>query len=173
MEPGSTLSVVTPAWNEASNLPLLYRRIVNVLDSLAAEWEWVVVIDHSSDGTFAVLDALGRFSERYNSLTVLIAWMGFRQESVVCDKDVRRFGGSGWTTKAKIALFIDAVTAFTYLPIRLMSYAGILTGLAGFVYAGVVVLNALAGRPPSGWSSLMVALLVVGGMQMLMMGVLG
>jgi hypothetical protein len=43
----------------------------------------------------------------------------------------------------------------------------------GFLYAGVVVTNTLAGNPAQGWSSLMVVVLVVGGIQMLMMGVLG
>ncbi|MBE2223999.1 MAG: hypothetical protein IAF02_20845, partial [Anaerolineae bacterium] len=43
----------------------------------------------------------------------------------------------------------------------------------GFLYAGFVVANAIAGRPSEGWSSLMVVVLVIGGFQMLMMGVLG
>jgi dolichol-phosphate mannosyltransferase len=45
--------------------------------------------------------------------------------------------------------------------------------VTGFLYAGVVIVNALAGRPPQGWGSLMVVVLVIGGIQMLMMGVLG
>jgi len=45
--------------------------------------------------------------------------------------------------------------------------------LFGFIYATVVVINGLAGKPPEGWASLMVAILIIGGIQMLMMGVLG
>jgi dolichol-phosphate mannosyltransferase len=54
-----------------------------------------------------------------------------------------------------------------------MSYVGLLVALAGFVYAGVVVFNALTREPAQGWSSLMVVVLIIGGVQMLMMGVLG
>jgi dolichol-phosphate mannosyltransferase len=43
----------------------------------------------------------------------------------------------------------------------------------GFIYAAVVIWNALAGNPPQGWASLMIVILVVGGFQMLMMGILG
>jgi dolichol-phosphate mannosyltransferase len=50
---------------------------------------------------------------------------------------------------------------------------GFIVALIGFSYAGWVIINALIGRPASGWSSLMVVVLVVGGIQMVMMGVLG
>ena len=54
-----------------------------------------------------------------------------------------------------------------------MSYLGFLVAFGGFVYAAVVVYNALTGSPPEGWSALMVVVLLVGGTLMLMMGVLG
>jgi dolichol-phosphate mannosyltransferase len=54
-----------------------------------------------------------------------------------------------------------------------MSYLGVAVGLAGFLYAGVVVLNFLTGKPVAGWSSLIVVVLLIGGLQMIMMGVLG
>jgi polyisoprenyl-phosphate glycosyltransferase len=49
----------------------------------------------------------------------------------------------------------------------------LVVGLGGFLYAGVVIFNAINGDPVQGWSSLMVVVLVVGGLQMMMMGVLG
>src|SRR5205809_7852056 len=49
------LSVVTPAYNEAANLPLLYRRISEILTSMDLDWEWIVVDDHSTDHTFKVV----------------------------------------------------------------------------------------------------------------------
>ena len=54
-----------------------------------------------------------------------------------------------------------------------MSYIGFVVALFGFLYAGLVILNALSGNPTQGWSSLMVAVLLLGGVQMMMMGVLG
>ena len=52
------LSIVTPAYNEAENLPLLYERLAQVLDSSGLDWEWIIVDDHSADRTFAVIEAI-------------------------------------------------------------------------------------------------------------------
>lgn len=281
------LSVVTPAYNEARNLPVLYERLVQVIGGLGVDWEWIVVDDHSGDDTFAVaagiaqrdsrvqavrlarnsgshtaitcglhqargdcavvlaadlqdppetlpalleqwragsqvvwavrarregerastvgfarlyylimrrlvgmqempasgadfflldrrvLDAFRQFNESNVSILALLTWMGFRQTSIAYDKQARLHGQSGWSLGKKFKLVVDSVTSFSYLPIRLMSIVGFIVAIIGFLYAGVVVVNALAGRPPEGWASLMVVVLVVGGIQMLMMGVLG
>jgi dolichol-phosphate mannosyltransferase len=99
--------------------------------------------------------------------------MGFTQDSIVYDKQARLHGESGWNLKKKLKLVVDSITSFTYFPIRLMSYLGSFIAVLGFLYAAIIVTNALAGNPAEGWSSLMVVLLVIGGVQMLMMGVLG
>lgn len=120
-----------------------------------------------------VIDALTEFKESNTSLLALLTWMGFRQDQVTYTKKARLHGSSGWNLEKKLKLVVDSVTSFTYLPIRLMSYFGFVVAVLGFLYAAFVVANALAGRPAQGWSSLMVVVLVVGGIQMLMMGVLG
>ena len=52
------ISIVTPAFNEATNLPALYERLVATMRDVGGDWEWIVVDDHSRDDTFAVIDAL-------------------------------------------------------------------------------------------------------------------
>jgi dolichol-phosphate mannosyltransferase len=120
-----------------------------------------------------VAEALRQFNEHNASLLALITWMGFRQATISYDKQARLHGRSGWNLEKKLKLLADSVTSFTYVPIRFMSYLGFVVAFSGFIYAGVVIANALAGHPAEGWSSLMVIVLVVGGFQMLMMGVLG
>ena len=56
--PAPLVSIVTPAYNEAENLPVLYQRLCAVLDPLGLDWEWIVVDDHSHDRTFQVLSEL-------------------------------------------------------------------------------------------------------------------
>jgi len=53
------LSLVTPAYNEARNLPVLYERLGQVLGTLEVAWEWIVVDDHSADGTLAAAPSAG------------------------------------------------------------------------------------------------------------------
>ena len=52
------LSILTPAFNEAANLPALYDRLVETMRLIGGDWEWVIVDDHSRDETFAVIEAL-------------------------------------------------------------------------------------------------------------------
>ena len=52
------ISIVTPAFNEATNLPVLYERLVAAMRDVGGDWEWIVVDDHSRDETFAVIEAL-------------------------------------------------------------------------------------------------------------------
>jgi dolichol-phosphate mannosyltransferase len=58
------ISIVTPAFNEAENLKGLHARIVETMTTLAVKWEWIVVDDHSRDGTFAVIQRLSAADAR-------------------------------------------------------------------------------------------------------------
>lgn len=279
------LSIVTPAYDEEANLPLLYEQICEALSD--SDWEWLIVDDHSSDDTFAVaqslalrdrrvkglrlsrnvgthvavrcgmdhalgdavvvmasdlqdppnvipslldpwregihvvwavrdsrsgesvttrgtsrlyhwmmrrivgidqtpakgadffladravVDAVGEFKERHVSILTLITWLGFRQSRVSYDKKARLQGRSKWTLKKKLKLVVDSVLAFSYGPIRVISYFGIVIAFLGMLFAAYVFYNAIAGNPTEGWSSLMVVVLVLGGIQMIMIGVLG
>src|SRR2546426_5003425 len=62
------LSVVTPAYNEAGNLSLLYERLSTVIDPLGMDWEWIVIDDHSSDGTFAVIAGIASRDSRVHAI---------------------------------------------------------------------------------------------------------
>jgi dolichol-phosphate mannosyltransferase len=62
------LSIVTPAFNEASNLPLLYERVVQTTLRLGIDWEWIVVDDHSSDRTFGALEDLALMDPRVRGI---------------------------------------------------------------------------------------------------------
>lgn len=120
-----------------------------------------------------VIDTLSKFNEQHVSLVALLSWVGFRQSSIFYRRGERLHGTSSWSLAKKLRLVIDSVTGFSYFPIRLMSGVGVVTALVGFLYALVVVAARLFGGQPEGWSSLMVVLLLVGGVQMVMMGILG
>lgn len=62
------LSIVTPAYNEAENLPVLYERLCATMQTLSLEWEWLVVDDHSHDATFAVVRGLAERDPRVRGL---------------------------------------------------------------------------------------------------------
>jgi dolichol-phosphate mannosyltransferase len=120
-----------------------------------------------------VIDAYNAIPEKNTSFLAMILWLGFRQTSIEYVKQARHSGVSKWNLSKKIKLLIDSMVSFSYAPIRLASLSGMVVSLLGFVYALFVVVNALQGHPTEGWSSLMVVVLLLGGFQLLMLGVFG
>jgi len=103
-----------------------------------------------------------------------IARLGFSSAEIRYTKERRAGGTSKWTLKRKLKAFADAFVSFSYAPLRAMSYLGMIFSLVGFAYALlVIVLRLISRRPVQGWSSLIVVVLVMGGVQMMMLGVLG
>jgi len=121
----------------------------------------------------AVIEAFNQVSEKHTSVFMLLAWLGFKQESVPYVKQPRFKGRSKWSLGQKIKLTIDSLLAFSDIFIRYMSVLGILTALLGFVFAVPVAWKFFNGIPISGWSALVIIVLIIGGIQMMMLGILG
>jgi len=283
----SMLSIITPAYNETINIPVLFQRLKTVMEGLATPWEWIIVDDGSDDGTFQtieklaaedehirglrlsrnfgshnaimcglahakgeaavcmacdgqdppevipelvekwkeglhvvwaaretdsgteggsrflpriyylvmrrlvgikdmpsdgadfflvdrkVIEALKKYPERNMSVFALVTWVGFRQGAIRYKRQSRLQGVSGWNLSKKLKLFVDSVISFSYVPIRMMALVGLTMALAGLLYAPVIIINYLVGEPARGWTELMVVILVIGGLQMLMLSMLG
>lgn len=144
----------------------MMRRVVG-LSSMPASGADFFLIDR------IVIHAARQIKERNASIFALLTWMGFRSSSMEYDKQARLHGSSGWSLHKKLRLVVDSFTSFSHKPIRWMAWFGFATALLGFIYAMVVIYNAVAGAPIEGWSSLMVVVLILCGGQMLMLGVMG
>ena len=281
------ITIVTPAYNEAENIPLLYERFISVFEKEGINWEWIIIDDHSGDQTYPtaarlsqndarvsafrfsrnfgshmalrcglehaigdcvvgmaadmqdppdlipqllsrwnggahvvwaarsarqgekrstllfsrwyhrimrdvvglkqmpldgadfflldrkVVNAVNQFREKNVSLFALISWLGFDQQTVAYDKHARQHGRSGWSLEKKLKMAVDSMTSFSYRPIRFMTYTGFTLSFLAFVYLLVVLINYLSGVAPQGWTSQMAAILLIGGLQMMMFGILG
>ena len=121
-----------------------------------------------------VVDALLQSVGTNPSLGVEIARLGFRQTRVPYTKEKRHAGHSKWNLERRLKAFADAFVSFSFKPLRAMSYLGMVCSLLGFLYALVIIiLRLVADTPVMGWASLMVVVLVLGGIQMTMLGVIG
>jgi polyisoprenyl-phosphate glycosyltransferase len=121
-----------------------------------------------------VIDHLAAFSESNASISGMVMWTGFAFTEVTYDRLARPFGRSRWTFGKRVKLLIDSVVGFSYAPIRVMSAIGMSLGIMGFLYAGWIAFRKLtAGIEVTGWSSLMAALMVLSGVQLIALGVLG
>lgn len=122
-----------------------------------------------------VIDQLLRAAGPNFSLGMEIARLGYRQAQIPYVKAARLHGESKWNLERKLRAFADAFISTSYVPLRLMSYLGLAVSFSGFLYALLVVVIRIAtpNYPVEGWAALMVVVLVFGGLQMLMLGVIG
>jgi dolichol-phosphate mannosyltransferase len=123
-----------------------------------------------------VCDLLKGIQESNAYLMGLILWLGFDPVVIPYHRRRReaRYGRSMWGLGRKLKYFVDSFVAFSYVPIRAASLLGVGLSMAGGLYAlGLIGLWLFGGVPVPGWTSLMVVLLLVSGVQMLMTGILG
>lgn len=121
-----------------------------------------------------IVEKLGSLNELNHFITAMVVWLGFRQTQLFYHRRARFSGQSKFSLGKRIKGAIDAIVSFSFFPIRLISYAGLLVSLASFLYAGFVVVRQLVfGLGGPGWPSLMVAVLFLGGLQLTMLGILG
>lgn len=121
-----------------------------------------------------VIDALLRSVGANPSLALDIARLGFQQIEIPYTKEERKYGVSKWNLRKKLNAFADAFVTTSYMPLRLMSYVGMLVSSIGFIYAIVIIIFRLTNIVAvDGWAALMVIVLVFGGVQMMMLGIIG
>jgi polyisoprenyl-phosphate glycosyltransferase len=112
--------------------------------------------------------------EKNTSLGGLIIWLGFRRKILYYAREKRNLGKSMWTFPKRFKFFVDSITAFSYFPLRWASTFGILLSLAGFFYiVWIVFVYFSMATIPTGWSTLMVVVLFLGGVQLMTLGIIG
>ena len=103
-----------------------------------------------------------------------ILWMGFRTKTLTYWRRERLAGVSGFSFAKKVNGLLAGILQFSFTPIRMMSLAGGIFALLGFLYATLIFVDSLLlGNPVKGWSPLMIMVLVIGGFQMIMLGIIG
>ena len=119
-------------------------------------------------------DALRRLPERNRFFKGLSSWIGFRQIRIAYEPEQRADGRTTFSLRRLIGLSIDGLTAFSVAPLRVATMLGLIIALAAFVYGAQIVYETLlyGGKVP-GYPSLFVGVMVLGGVQLMMLGVLG
>lgn len=123
--------------------------------------------------TRKAVDAFTEIPERDRFTRGLISWMGFNQTIIDYQASKRFAGKSKYTFKKMIHFASDGITSFSSKPLRFSFYVGILTFFVGLLYAGYSIFNHFAGNTVPGWTSLMVTVLLIGGIQLLSIGIIG
>lgn len=121
-----------------------------------------------------VIEAFRQCNERNRLTFGLIAWGGFRETQVPYHRPRRLVGSSSWTLGRMLKSAVDTFVSFSFLPIRAISFLGLAVSFLSFLFGFYIVINKLwFGAQVQGWTLVMLAVLVLGGVQLVMIGVLG
>jgi len=134
-------------------------------------------INNSSD--FKLLDReivdiiVYQLPERERFFRGLTSWLGFSEDYVYFDVDERQDGESKWSFWSLLELSITALTSFTSLPLRIVTFLGVATLILGFFIASDALLSLMRGQAVSGFATTIITLLMIGSFIMISLGIIG
>jgi dolichol-phosphate mannosyltransferase len=121
-----------------------------------------------------VVDTLVSLRERNRFLRGLRSWVGFRQIGVEYERDARHAGEPKYTLRKLVGLALSGYVGFSSAPLRLATWLGLASAATGFLVALWAIYSKLAGiYSPRGWASTVAIIMFIGGVQLLMLGVIG
>ena len=122
-----------------------------------------------------VVDDLCRLQEHNPFIRGLVSWVGYNQVAVLYDRDPRRYGRTKFSTPKMLRFAVDGITSLSSRPLRIASLAGLLSaGGSLALMLGLATFKLLGGTGlVPGWTSLIVAVLFLGGLQLTAIGLLG
>jgi len=136
-----------------------------------------VDLEHNS-GDFRMLDrraldALLSMRERNRFLRGMTVWVGYRQAAVPYKRDPRYAGTTKYTIPKMLSFSLDAISSFSHRPLQLATLLGFLISTLAFIAVPVVVVLRILGSYLPGFSSLTIAVLLLGGIQLMAIGLIG
>jgi len=146
-----------------------YYKLINLLSDFRIE---------ASSSDFRLMnrravEAFLQFQEKNRFNRGLISWMGFKQDVVEYKAPPRIRGRSKYTMRKMLSFGLDGLTSFSSKPLRISFYTGFLIFLAGIAYAIYVIINHFKGLTIPGWTSTVLIILLIGGFQLLSLGIIG
>ncbi len=119
------------------------------------------------------LEALSQFTEENMFLRGLVPLVGFKSAEVTYERGERFAGESKYPLKKMVAFAIEGITSFSIRPVRWVALIGILFALLGVVMALYALVSLMCGQVVPGWTSIMVSIWIIGGVQLIALGLIG
>jgi polyisoprenyl-phosphate glycosyltransferase len=148
----------------------VFYRVLNRLSSLelpegAADYRWM---------SRRVVDVVVAMPERHRFLRGLVRWAGYNQTFVEYERGAREGGESKYGLRRMILFAWDAVVSFSSFPLRVASVLGVCVSVLGWLYlVYVLAVKVFTNRAIPGWTSVTAAVLLLGGAQLVFLGILG
>jgi glycosyltransferase involved in cell wall biosynthesis len=187
-DPPELIPALIAAWQEGADV-VLARRSDRDADTLLKRHtarlfyrlhNWLSDVGIPADvGDFrlmdrAVVEALKQLPERQRFMKGLFAWVGFKSAVVTYSRDPRKVGSTKYSWVSLLNLALEGLTSFSTAPLRLCTYAGSVTAVGTLLYASYILVRTLIrGIDVPGYASLLVAILFIGSLQLIGIGLLG
>ena len=120
-----------------------------------------------------VVDVLISLPEQHRFIRGMVSWIGFSQVPIVYDRDRRFAGETGYPFRKMFALATNAITSFSVLPLKVASHLALVFAVLGLAMLTYVLSSFFAGETVQGWTSLAALILLLGSVQLMMLGVFG
>jgi dolichol-phosphate mannosyltransferase len=120
-----------------------------------------------------VVDALKSMREHHRFMRGLSVWVGFKQTGVTYKRDARKAGETKYPLQKMIRFALDAITSFSYVPLQLATYTGFVGAALGLLLIVAVIVLRLAGNELAGQATTLIAVLFMGGVQLIFLGIIG
>jgi glycosyltransferase involved in cell wall biosynthesis len=121
-----------------------------------------------------VVEALQQLPERTRFMKGLFAWVGYRQVAIEFDRQPRYGGNTSWNFWKLWNFALDGITSFSSVPLRFWTYLGLVIAIIALIYASFLVIRTLVqGIDVPGYASIMVAVLFMGGINLISLGMIG
>jgi glycosyltransferase involved in cell wall biosynthesis len=119
------------------------------------------------------VEAFRAMPERNRFIRGLVSWIGFRQSAVMYKRQAREAGETKFPVRKMLRFALDGITSFSFFPLRLATWTGFAVSVFAFLYIVVVLVLKAMGINWPGYTSLMASILFLGGVQLLMIGIMG
>ena len=120
-----------------------------------------------------VIDQVKTLREKDRFVRGLVSWVGFRQTGITYRRDARYAGETKYPFRKMLKFSFDGITSFSTLPLKLATWMGTITALIAGMYLLSVFVQKLLGYTVQGWATIMVAMLFMGSVQLICIGILG
>lgn len=169
--------IINTVRQETAEIPLkkkLFSKAFYKIINLDSE---VPILSDAAD--FKLMDrtaceAFKRIREQDRFVRGLTSWIGFRQTQVSYRADARHSGQSKYSFSKMVKFAVNGVTSFSTLPLKFVGYMGLFVALASFLYACYALyVRLVLNIAVEGWTSMLVGMLFLGGVQLISIGVLG
>jgi glycosyltransferase involved in cell wall biosynthesis len=185
-DPVELIPQMVEKWREGAEIVICYRTdradtlLAKIFSRLAygvLRMSWPQIPPGGFDFVLMdrkVMDAFNAIDVRHRFFQGDLLWTGYRTSFIPYVRLKRTIGKSQYNFAKKLKNFLDAVLDASYLPIRFISLVGLLTSMFGVLYSITIVYSwCRGGTPFQGWAPIMIAILLVGGLIMFMLGVIG